>query len=319
MTARTALILRWALRIAITVLFAIMVNKGITREQIGLLREHLSPELLAGAFLLGLFSLFFQLLRWRAILKIQNFSVGFYRSFAMFVWGNLLAFITPGRIGEFGRAIALDPLRKTDAVLSVAIDKVAAVAATALFGIVGMGLQLVLLRIRPPDRLSLCMAVFLLGVTLVAALAAIGSKKQVVIQGRIGSVLIHLQKLTQAAPRFLTWKIIGTTLCAQAALLFQTSLVLFMFGSISFLENLALAAQVYAFMLFLPFFIANIGLREYAFAMMIENTGIRFTGALDTQPVVLGVSLLILLINIVLPALAGLCVMLVDKKHRSTV
>ncbi|MBN1129223.1 MAG: flippase-like domain-containing protein [Chitinispirillaceae bacterium] len=319
MTARTAQAVSWILRITITVLFVVMVNKGITREQMGLLGAHLSPLLLAGAVALGLLSLFFQLLRWHAILGIQKFNVSLYRAFAMFVWGNLLAFITPGRVGEFGRAIRLDAGRKADAVLSVAIDKIAAVAATVLFGCIGMGLQVFFLKSRPPDRLTLCMAALVIGVSITAGVILLFSKNRVFNRGRIGSIAAHLRNLTGAAPRYFSGSIIGASLCAQAALLVQTSLILFMFGSASLFENMVIAAQVYAFMLFLPFFIANIGLREYAFGMMIDNRGVGFSGALDPSPVILGVSLLILLINIILPAVTGLIVMLIDKKHRSTV
>jgi hypothetical protein len=81
-----------------------------------------------------------------------------------------------------------------------------------------------------------------------------------------------------------------------------------MFGSRDFQANILAAGQSYAFMLFFPFFIANMGIREYAFGMFLG-------GAL--VPAAFGASMGILAINIVLPALLGLGWWMVDIKKIS--
>jgi hypothetical protein len=318
MTARNAQVLRWVLRIAITVLFAVMVNRGITRQQLVILGEHLTWGWVVAACITGLLSLLFQLLRWREILRVEGFGNSLLQAFKTFAWGHLLAFITPGRIGEFGRALALDSKRKADSVASVVIDKTFAVLATAVCGAAGMIGQYWLLGIQPPQRLTLCMLLF----CLVAPMVLIGIRvwaRHPAATGKTGSLARRLHGTLAAIPGFISGRIVIYSLAAQIALLAQTAMILSIFGNASFFSNMVIAAEVYTFMLFLPFFIANIGLREYGFSMMFENIKPVFHQSLAVGSVALGVSFLILIMNILFPAAVGLCIMIIDKKHGSTI
>jgi hypothetical protein len=317
MTVRTAQVIRWILRIAITALFAIMVNRGITRQQLVIIGEHLTLGWVVAACLMGLLSLFFQLLRWREILMIKGFGTSLLSAFKTFAWGHLLAFITPGRIGEFGRALALDSKRKADSVASVVIDKAFAVLSTAVCGAAGMAGQYCLLGSQPQRRLIMCMLLFCIAVPLVMAVlhAWAGHSGTT---GKVGSFARRLYGILVAMPRFLNGRIVFYSLAAQIALLAQTAMILSIFGSASFFSNMVIAAEVYAFMLFLPFFIANIGLREYSFSMLFENMKPVFHQSFTIGSVALGVSFLILIMNILFPAAVGLCIMIIDKKHGST-
>jgi hypothetical protein len=318
MNARTVQILRWVLKIAITILFAFMVNRGLTHEQIGILGAHVALNWIIAAALLGVLSLWFQLIRWQEILKIEGFDGSLKQAFKTFAWGHLLAFITPGRLGEFGRALALDPHRKADSVASVMVDKTFAVLATALCGVIGMVCQFWTLGSQPPRRLTLFMLAFciavvpvLLGIRVWARYAA-GS-------GKISIFIRRLHGTIVAIPRFFNGRIAVYSVLAHAALIIQTGLILSMFGSVSFFVNMVIAAEVYAFMLFLPFFIANIGLREYTFLMVFQTMRPVFHHSLAFESVALGVSLLILIMNILFPAAAGLCIMIIDRTHKSTI
>jgi hypothetical protein len=318
MTARTAQVLRWILRIAITVLFTVMVNRGINRRQLTILGDHLMWGWVIAAFFMGLLSLLFQLLRWREILRIEGFGNSLLQAFKTFAWGHLLAFITPGRIGEFGRALALDSKRKADSVASVVIDKTFAVLAMAVCGAAGMAGQFWTLGSQPPRRLTLCMVLFCIAVPLVLVGIRVRAGNPAAM-GKIGSIVHRLREIIVAIPRFMNSRIVIYSLAAQVALLVQTAMILSVFGNASFYSNMIIAAEVYAFMLFLPFFIANIGLREYSFSMMFENIKPLFHQSLAMGSVALGVSFLILCMNILFPAAVGLCIMIIDKKHGSTI
>jgi len=78
-----------------------------------------------------------------------------------------------------------------------------------------------------------------------------------------------------------------------------------MFGSTKFVINLIIASESYLFMLFFPFFIANIGLREYSF-MFFLNEFSTFFPHLLIPATAFAISTVILLINIVFPAFIGL-------------
>jgi hypothetical protein len=137
--------------------------------------------------------------------------------------------------------------------------------------------------------------------------------------GKVGSLARRLHGIVVALPRFLNGRIVFYSFAAQIALLAQTAMILSIFGSASFFSNMVIAAEVYAFMLFLPFFIANIGLREYSFSMLFENMKPIFHQSFTIGSVALGVSFLILIMNILFPAVVGLCIMIIDKKHGSTI
>ena len=192
------------------------------------------------------------------------------------------------------------------------------VVTTVLFGIIGMAGQALFLGTLPPGRVVLSMAALCVG-----GAAALGALpvflKRAVPAGKVGAALRSLRTLGDNLRRLCNWHISGYSVAAHGALLLQTAALLAMFGSRSLIVNAAVAAEVYAFMLVLPFFIANIGLREFTFGMMFASANIAFCSGLGRSSVALGVSTVILAINVVLPAVAGLGVMLLDKRHKSTV
>ena len=118
--------------------------------------------------------------------------------------------------------------------------------------------------------------------------------------------------------RLFNWRTVGYSAGAHGLLLLETVVVLKMLGCGPWGTDFLIAAEAYAFMVFLPFFIANIGLREYSFGMMFGNLSPAFAAGPAPASVALGVSTLVLIMNVVLPAMAGLCVMAVDKKHSRT-
>jgi hypothetical protein len=309
---------RWFLRIGITLLFVIMVNRGVTLGQMKELGGSLQPGWLSAALCLAVLSLIFQILRWQAIVRVLGFAGTLRESVTTFVWGNLLGFLTPGRVGELGRGLGLDPARKADSVAAVVVDKGFATAVTVLFGMAGMVIQTAVLGIRPPGYLVIFMAGFL--VSLPVALLFI---KMVFHRsdffGAQGPFFRVLRNIAAVRYRIFNWRTIGFSVVAHILLLLQTVMILRMLGCGPFGTNFMIAAEAYAFMLFLPFFIANIGLREYSFGMMFSNLGPVFSSGLARSSIILGVSTLVLIMNVIMPAMAGLCAMAVDKKHKATI
>lgn len=316
-TFYNAPLFRWLLRAGITLLFMVMINRGVTPGQIRDLAGSMRIRLLSAALCLAVLSLIFQTLRWQALLKVLGFAAKARDSITTFVWGNLLGFITPGRVGELGRGVGLDPARKADSVAAVVVDKGFGVAVTMLFGAIGMALQTVVLGIRPPKYLTLFMAGFLVALPLAALFLKIARKRSDLF-GTQGTFFKTLRNITAVRFRLLNRRTAGFTLVAHVLLLLQTTVILRMLGCGPLGTDFMIAAEAYAFMLFLPFFIANIGLREYSFGMMFRNLGPAFAPGLAPASIVLVVSTLVLAMNVILPAMAGLCVMVFDKKHKAT-
>lgn len=78
------------------------------------------------------------------------------------------------------------------------------------------------------------------------------------------------------------------------------------FVNCSFPDAVMVSTLAYTCMLFLPISIANIGIREYSFALLLPLAIAGKQSTITIQAASFGVSGLILLMNIILPALAGL-------------
>jgi len=313
-------VFRWLLRAGITLLFVVMVHRrGITLGQMKELGGALHAGRLSAALCLAALSLIFQILRWQAILQVLGFAAKTRESVTTFVWGNLLGFLTPGRVGELGRGLGLDPSRKADSVAAVVIDKGFGVIVTVFFGITGMAVQTAALGILPPKYLTIFTAGFLIALPLALLLSKISFHRSDFF-GALGPFFRVLRNIAAVRYRIFNWRTIGFSVVAHVLLLLQTMVILQMLGCGPSGANFMIAAEAYAFMLFLPFFIANIGLREYSFGMMFGNLcPVFITSGPAPASVVLGVSTLILIMNVILPAMAGLCAMAVDKKHKATI
>ena len=218
------------------------------------------------------------------------------------LWGSLLAFITPGRTGEFFRGVGLPAIKKSQTMYAVLVDKLFAGGVVIAAG-------------------ALCCAVFLtgnqspqwghwviiLGTALAGASAgvAFGLRKRLMLQ-------TALSQFPAVRGRRLG-SVVACSIAAHALLLVQTAVLFDMLGNNEFLKNLLAGGQAYAFMLFFPFLIANMGIREYAFGMFLGCALSPAKGS-ALAPMAFGASMGILAINIVLPALLGLVWWIVDTK-----
>jgi hypothetical protein len=87
-----------------------------------------------------------------------------------------------------------------------------------------------------------------------------------------------------------------------------------MLGAKGWFTNCIVAGQAYMQMLFLPFFVANVGVREYSFGLYLRQ----LSGGNNVDVIAFGVSGFILFVNIILPALVGLLWFFFDRNSSST-
>jgi Uncharacterised protein family (UPF0104). len=297
----------WPLKIAVTVIVIYLVDKSLGKNQLpGLLHQVVLGPLI-GSLLLGCLGLYIQTRRWQLLLSNQGTRINFQTGIRTMLWGCLLAFVTPGRSGEFFRGFSINPENKAGPVYAVVIEKIYASGTAVIAGAIGA-----LYSLRTCGALSLAQRSIIICCSVV--LAAVPG---IFIVRRISHFSFH-----SAAPKIVpgfpfenfTKKaltpIILLSIAAHLVLLIQTSVLLDMFGSHGVVTNIAAAAQAYAFMLFFPIFIANMGIREYAFSLFLGQLCM----ACGVSGIALGASLGILCINIILPALAGLVWWVVGKK-----
>ena len=294
----------WPLKIAVTVFVMYLVNQNLSKNQIPDLVNKINWPHVALAVFLGLTGLFFQAGRWLIMLRCKGIRIDNATAVRTMLFGNLLAFITPGRAGEFLRGMGLPVRNKADTVYAVLVDKLFAGGFGLVFGMAGLALSVRTARLSAGSRMLLVC----FGATVLV----------------LGTVALVIRKYPAALsagrhfPRF-TKQAFGSVLLlsilAHLALCIQTSVLLDMFGSHDIEINMCASAQAYAFMQFLPFFIANMGIREYSFGLFLGEYHFMPMQAFSLGAVAFGASMGILVINMILPALAGLIWWMLEKKR----
>ena len=295
----------WPIKIAVTVFVIYLVNQNLSKNQIPDLVNKISLPHMAFAVFFGCMGLFCQARRWLVILRCKGIVIDNTAAFRTLLFGNLLAFITPGRAGEFFRGLGLPVENKADTVYAVLVDKLFAGGTGLVFGMAGLVLSMRTIALSAGGRTIL--------VCFGATLFVLGT----------GALFFRKYPAVLSAGRFFPrftkrtfYSVLFLSISTQLALCIQTSVLLDMFGSHAPATNMCASAQAYAFMQFLPFFIANMGIREYSFKLFLGAYQPLPLRALALGAVAFGASMGILFINMVLPALAGLFWWLGEKRRK---
>lgn len=294
-----------AIRIIITILFFYIVNKSISYHDIINLSHSIKIPSLLAIFLAAFSSFYFQVVRWKLVLKSRDLPSSGTIPLKTMLWGNLLGFLTPGRIGELFRGTSIDPDRKIDSVFAGFIDRLFAIIMILLTGVLCMIIQIAIYKIYPPliELIPLSILIIIMGTGIML------SK-----QKRFRSIELFQKGFTvlKYFRNLLNSKVILISMAAHFFFIMQTVLLLMMFGAPGWIANSIISGQAYMQMIFLPLFVANVGIREYSFVLYLKQFSINQ----DSEAVAFAVSSVILFINIILPALVGLIWIIFEKNNQ---
>lgn len=301
----------WIFKIVLTLLFVYIVNRSLTRSELQVIARYLTVPHILAAMLLSIIGLYFQVKRWEIILRFQKFSVENYVAWKTLLWGNLLAFVTPGRFGEIFRGIRIAENRKGDSLFAVIIDKLFIILTVLLAGLISIGFQVWILNIGITYKIKIFLvAAFVLCIIgfLLLSTGKVFDKKHTVTQ-YFDRVLKNLPRLFTFAGR----KALIYSFIAHFCLICQSVVLLRMFGCGTVILNSTAVAQAYGIMPFLSFTIGNMGVREGSFNFFLSQLGaVCESNELTVVGATLGVSMIILIMNLVLPAFIGLLWYLYD-------
>ncbi|MDR1761722.1 MAG: lysylphosphatidylglycerol synthase domain-containing protein [Bacteroidales bacterium] len=227
--------------------------------------------------------------------------------------GLPLALVTPNRIGEIGgRAVVLAHRRKK-AVFATFIGSLSQLCATLLFGLLGFILYMVFL---PEHNLITVAAYISVVVVVIGVCCFLLFRKQrwlytllLRITGKVWfrkfKNVLQYYPLTSLAP------LLGISLLRYAVFCAQFCIAISVFvGELSYLEIFVGVTLTYFFTTIIPTSVlGEIGIRG-SVAMFVFGF---FT---NQEPIVFQVSLLIWLINIVLPTLAGTFLLVLHRKEK---
>jgi hypothetical protein len=296
----------------LTLLFVYFVNRSLSAREVALIFDSLRPAHVAGAVLLGMGGLWCQAKRWEIILRYERFAVTPPQAWKTLLAGNLFAFVTPGRVGELFRGMAIAPGRKADAVFAVIVDKLFIVATVLLVGLTMASWQTVVRGVALPFR-----PIAPVGAAVMACLIAVPLVVRRPDSLRAHPWMRYVVRLVKMTPRAFTRAggvALGCSFGAHALLLAQTVLLLLMFGVNSAGDALLVAGQAYALMAVVPLFIGNMGIREYSFALFLGQLDAGAAGDTQVRIAAVGASAVVLVMNLIVPALAGLVWTVIDNR-----
>lgn len=291
------------IQFGITLIFVILVNRSISTGEISKLLHLVDPVNLLIILLLATAAMLVQALRWYQIASDLSVSVPYSVALRRLLWGNLLAFITPGSVGELFRGVDLCPSRRGTMVFSALADRLSGNVIVVFTAIPVLLLEFFWFHHTIPGILSLatiittvCILSFFILLKLpVRWNEKVPPKLQMVVSGVVDKVhSLHFPRT------------ILLSLLHHALLIVQAGYMLKIFVNCSFIDAVMVSTLAYTCMLFLPISIANIGIREYSFALLLPLAVAGKQSTITIAAAAFGVSSLILLMNILLPALAGL-------------
>lgn len=281
-------------KIVVTILFVLVVNKTIFAQEEGL--AGLVPvDLLLWAIGFSIVSVGLQGLRWFQFLKMFGIDVSIGQALRSYLEGILFALITPGRAGELFRGFSLEPEWLKKSSVAVVVERIWATVVLFLVG----GICFLFL---PGDRGG---ELYQLGIQL----AVIASVMAVFI-------LPYMVKRFLKGARLVRRRLISTffiSILIHILLLVQTAGLLFGRSSVSFANSLVSAGSAFSAMQFMPITMANMGVREfnlYHFISLYLPTGVLEE---SIRHVVLSTSLIIMISNLIVPAIPGVVILITTR------
>lgn len=232
-------------------------------------------------------NLLIQTLKWFYILRLANPSVSLSTAFRSLLIGYPLGFVTPGRLGEIGRAFFVPEIEKQNVLRLFALDK-----AANLIVIICAGVWSLLFLQRLPYPVSGVWA----GVILILSLAAM-----------IGVFFLSVKPI-KAIGRFIKIPdfnkrnlalILGFSISFYVIYLAQFLVLLFAFETNDLSAAAHAAGATFFVKTILPISLGDIGVREGASVYYFGKIGFQAASAFHA-------ALLLFVLNIGVPTLFGL-------------
>lgn len=290
------LLLRLAAGVAILVAIGTLISWPTVVELVRKIR----PSYAALAVALLLPNLFLQHIKWLRLLRLIQADTGQLEAARSLLVGFALGLVTPGRLGEIGRAVSLPRHGRIQATLLAAVDKANNLGVILLGGFVSIAVLLVVRGGSPPGWVAAAVGTVLGSVFLLVSL----------LPDRIGSLVARrpFRALRKWAPEAAPWtksnpgfrlQILALSAIFHATFVLQFSLLVAAFtGELSFAYPFAAATALSAKTL-VPISFGDLGTREGSAALVFSGIGVLPAAAFNA-------ALLLFLINVVLPALFGI-------------
>ncbi len=292
----TKKILKWLLvviKVVVTIAFISVVNKTLFSSDTDILG--LIPiDLLLWSSALSLISVVVQGYRWHTFLRIFGIEVSFGEAMKSYVEGLLFAVVTPGRVGELFRGYTLDEEWRKRTAVVVVTERI---WSTAIIFLVGFSAFFFL----PPMTSDLYKwGLFASSLLSMVALVII----PIIVKRKFPS-------LARVKRRFLKSTLL--TIWIQIILVIQAMGLLTGRVPLTLSQMATASSSAFTAMQFMPVTIANMGVREFNITTFVSLYIPDSISTSSYSAVILSVSLIIMISNLLLPALPGLLFLIFSR------
>jgi uncharacterized membrane protein YbhN (UPF0104 family) len=251
-----------------------------------------------------------QFIKWRFVLRLTKPAVTNYEAFSSLLAGFALGFVTPGRIGEFGRALFISDCSKAEIVGLTIIDKLFSTLLVFLMGSLGL---FVLLEKNARFGWSWLGLVLLAILTVLLAGLFPGHLQKILL--RLKKIIPRPAQIDRLAASFNNFNrrqalnLLGFTALFYLIITSQFVILLEAFEPIALVPAYWVVFSIFIAKTMLPISLGDLGIRESAAVFFAGIIGARESTAFNA-------SILIFLINLAIPSVAGFFLLLTPKMNQ---
>ncbi len=264
--------------------------------------RNVKPFYLVLSLFLLIPNIFIQWYRWNALVRIRYKHAGFRSTFPSLLIGLSFGLLTPGRMGEIGRAWFTEYEDKPVLAGYTLLEKFYGQAALLIMGIPALFYFFHEILIHNSAMyISLVIIYLLLTVFVLFSVLyphkIVGSVKNISFIQR-SKLLKNISLGFEQFNRFESIRLFILSCAFPVVYIFQFYVIMSSFGDFPFFSGMITLTAVMLMNILAPFFFGNLGIRELSAIYFLGNTGLPAEAAFDG-------SLILFLINLIIPALAG--------------
>lgn len=296
------------LRLAIALVALLVIYRIFRTGNAALFPRQLAPAWFTAGLALVAGNLGLQVFKWHLLLRRLDPGISISRAAISFLGALPVGLLTPGRLGEMARALLLPEHDWRVVSYLAVVDRLISLAAIVACGAIGLVFALPdpgrWLKLNPLSvGIVLAILLFLLMWLRLPRLRSMRKRSGQRICKKLGLRSdLRLRPLLPA--------LFGISLIF--VLTFSTQQVFFVksFENMAFVEGLLAAFSTHLAKIALPISLGDLGIREGAAAYFFQRAGVSPQAAVAA-------ALLLFLVNIALPALAGLPFLLTARRNTS--
>jgi len=258
-------------------------------------------------------NVFVQFLKWRFVLRLAKPAVSNYEALSSLLAGFALGFVTPGRIGEFGRAWFISDCSKAEIVGLTMIDKLFSTLLVFWLGSLGL---FVLFRNTSRFGGAWLGLVFLAFFTVLLTCCFPGLLPHLLL--KLKKMIPRpdpIERLAAGLKNFQpkqAFQLLGLTILFYLIITTQYVLLLQAFESVHWMPAYWAVFAIFIAKTLLPVSLGDLGIRESAAVFFAGMIGLRDATAFNA-------SILIFLINLAIPSLTGFFLLLTPKMNQQLI